>query len=113
MLPLLPILLQLILLRKPLPRPRVRAQQPLAPDEICHGLRDCDGGGMSVVSVQLLRTLRLVPTPAQAPALAPVSTGGATRPLARLGLGLELRSPRPAHYHRTSAARARVPWLLP
>jgi len=58
--------------------------------------------------------LRLAPERAQTRPLAPapVSTGGATR-LLEFPLELELGPARQAHCHKTSAARARVRWLLP
>jgi|SRR5580658_492727 hypothetical protein len=116
-----------LMLPQPIPSRRVQEPQLLVPDEICLDLRGCgDGGTHRVVSIQLQRTLPLVPPPAQGPPpvlflvlfLSVVSTGGATRLLAPrvelvLKFGLELPRARPVHHHRTSAARVRAPWLLP
>src|SRR5208282_5668660 len=54
--------------------------------------------------------LRLLPKRAQTRARAPVSTIAAIR---LRELQQELQAARPAHHHRTSAAKAPVPWLLP
>ena len=100
------LLLRMLLLRTVQLQLRVRQPLPAA-DEIRHDLRGRDGGGTFVVSVQLPRMPRLVPrrAPAQARLRLRSRRAAATR---RPEPRRELRPARPAHYHRTSAARARV-----
>ncbi|HMD16333.1 MAG TPA: hypothetical protein VKH18_06670 [Terriglobales bacterium] len=68
MLPLWPILSR-----------QARAPQLAVPDGIAHDLHGRDDGAISVVSVPLHRTRRLLPRQAPGPTLAATSTAGATR----------------------------------
>ena len=68
-----------MLLLRPILSRRMRALQLVFQDEIGHDLHGRDDGAISVVSVPLLRTRRLLPRQAPGPTLGAVSTGGATR----------------------------------
>ena len=88
---------------------RLRAQAPAVADATRHGHRGRDDGATFAVWLHPPQMEWVAARRARAEATVPVSAH-ATR----------LREPRPklrparrAHYHRTSAARARVPWLLP
>jgi len=97
--------------RQVFPRLRPRVQPLPVANDLRHDLRGCDVGATFVVSVHPPQQAPQLPRQVQvaAPAQAPVSPGGAIR---QLELSPERRAGRPAHYRRTSAAKAQARWSL-